>query len=144
MITRYNFKWKEKQFVSSPVKEEWELVTIIEPISFNEDKTIKEYREIEKYVLHKSLWSDFIKSFDLGSISQQIFNHLEKGTPLVTSHVLPDGDYTPEALEKGAAIKMEMAAKGITLEMLVDAFKKANEQPAEESVKVVEKEAVNG
>lgn len=134
MLTRYNYKWTKPEKISCPVKEEWKLVKRIEPISFNEDKTIKEYREIEEYVCSKSKWSDFIESFNLGSVSEQVINHLTKGTPLVTAHTLPDGDYTSDALLKGAAIKREMAAKGITLEMLIDALSSKVEEKKESEV----------
>lgn len=127
MITRYNYKWEKPVKVSTPVREEFELITVIEPISFNDDKTIKEYKEIQKYVCHKTKWSDFIKSFDIGSPSEQVLNHLEKGTPLITGHTLPDGDYTKESLLKGAEIKRVIESNGITLDMIVEAIRKANE-----------------
>lgn len=123
MTTRYNYKWKKPLEKSSPIKEEYELITQIEPISYNEDKTIKEYKEKTIYVVKKSLWSDFIKSYDIGSISEQIMNHLTKGTPLITAHTLPSGDYTPESLLKGAEIVREMQSKGITLDMIEEALK---------------------
>jgi len=122
MITRYNYKWSAPEEKSSPVKLDYELVTLIEPISFNEDKTVKEYREVSKYVIKKSLWADFIKSYDLGTVSDQVMNHITKGTPLVTSSTLPPGDYTPSSLLKGAEIIREMRSKGITLEMLEEAL----------------------
>lgn len=123
LTTRYNRKWSKPAPKSSPVKFEYELVTIIEPVSYNDDKTIKEYKEISKYVIKKSKWSDYIKSFDLGSPSEQILNHLTKGTPLVTGHTLPAGDYTRQNLLKQAEILREMKSKGITLEMLESALK---------------------
>lgn len=137
MTTRYNWKWSAPVKKSEPIKEEWELVTIIEPISFNEDKTIKEYKEVQKYVCHKTKWHDFIKSFDIGSPSEQVMNHLEKGTPLITAHTLPDGDYTKENLLKGAAIKREMESQGITLDMIVEAVKRANEEKKVDESEVV-------
>lgn len=140
MITRYNYEWKKPERVSSPIKEDYELIKIIEPISFNDDKTIKEYKENDSYKLKKSKWCDFIKSFDLGSVSDQVFNHLKKGTPLVTAHTLPSGDYTSESLLKGAEIKREMSSKGITLEMIYDALTKANEKKIDSS----ESEVANG
>lgn len=123
MITRYNFKWTAPKIKRCPVKIEYEYITLIEPISYNEDKTIKEYKEVNKYVEHKSLWKDYIKSFDLGSISDQVINHITKGTPLVTAHTLPAGDYTKDSLLKGAEIVREMRAKGITLDMIESALK---------------------
>lgn len=125
MITRYNYKWQKPVIISEPIKEDYELVRIIEPVSFNEDKSIKEYKERFEYVVKQTKWADFIKSFDIGSISEQVMNHLTKGTPLVTGHTLPHGDYTPEAIEKGAKLKRELESKGITFDMLVSAYKEA-------------------
>lgn len=136
MITRYNYKWKKPERISCPIRYEYELITIIEPISFNDDKSIKEYKEIQKYNVRKSYWKDFIKSFDIGSISEQVMNHLTKGTPLITAHTLPDGDYTSESLIKGAEIVREMRAKGITLGMIEEALaqsKKGEATPVEAS-----------
>lgn len=124
MISRFNRKWTPPVKICCPDKLEYELVTIIEPISFNDDKkTIKEYKEIQKYVVRKTKWKDFIKSFDLGSPSEQVLNHIYKGTPLVTAHTLPAGDYRSETLLKSAEIVREMNSKGITLEMLEEALK---------------------
>lgn len=131
MITRYNRKWSAPEKKSQPIKYEYELVTILEPISFNEDKTIKEYKEVSKYVVKKTKWKDFIKSFDLGSPSEQFLNHLSKGTPLVTAHTLPYGDYTKDNLLKGAEIVREFAKKGITIDMLEAYIKAEKEKPAE-------------
>lgn len=133
MNTRYNFKWTAPKVVESPIKEEFELITLIEPISFNDDKTIKEYKEVQKYVVKKSKWNEFIESYDLGSPNEQLMNHFTKGTPLITSHTLPAGDYTPKSLLKGAEIVREMQAKGITLEMLESAYNEAKSQNAEAS-----------
>lgn len=133
MITRYNRKWSKPIEVSTPYKEEYELITLIEPISYNEDKTVKEYKEISKYVVKKSLWEDYIKSFDIGSIQEQVMNHISKGTPLITAHTLPAGDYTPESLLKGAEIVRQMNAQGVTLEMIESALKsQSNEEAIEE------------
>lgn len=139
MITRYNYKWKMPEKVSSPYRIEYELVTTIEPISFNDDKSIKEYKEISKYVEKKSLWEDYIKSFDLGSISEQVLDHITKGTPLVTAHTLPPGDYTKESLLKGAEIIREMRLKGLTLDDIENAMKLSNDE-----VVSSESEAANG
>ena len=122
MISRYNRKWSAPVLQATPDKIEYELITIIEPISFNPDKTIKEYREKSSYVEKRTKWKDFIKSFDIGSPSEQVMNHLTKGTPLITAHTLPAGDYTPQNLLKGAEIVREMKAKGITLDMIETAF----------------------
>ena len=131
MITRYNRKWEKPEKKSCPIKEEYELIKVIEPISFNEDKTIKEYREIESYKVKKTKWSDFIASFDLGSVSEQVLNHLQKGTPLITAHTLPDGDYTKESIMKGAEIKQVLDSKGITLDMLLEAYNVSLEEKKE-------------
>lgn len=141
MITRYNFEWSAPEKKSCPIKEEFELVTLIEPISFNEDKTIKEYKEISKYVCKKSKWHDFIESFDIGTISEQVMNHITKGTPLVTTHTLPAGDYTPSSLLKGAEIVREMREKGISLAMIEEAMKASSEKKVEEAVVSSESEA---
>lgn len=133
MNIRINNSWTKPVLISCPIKEDYELVKIIEPVSFNEDKTIKEYKERYIYKVTKTKWSDFIKSFDLGTISEQVMNHLTKGTPLVTAHTLPAGDYTSSSLEKGAAIKKEMAEKGITLDMIIEAVKTANKESKVES-----------
>lgn len=135
MTTRYNRKWTPPEHVSCPIKEEYELVVSIEPISFNQDKTVKEYKEISKYVVKKSKWADFIKSYDLGSPSEQVISHLTKGTPLVTAHTLPAGDYTPQSLLKGAEIVREMKAKGVTLEMIEQALALPKDEPKEEEKK---------
>ena len=54
MITRYNFKWSKPDKISCPIKEDFELIKVIEPISFNEDKTINEYKEIGSITLISS------------------------------------------------------------------------------------------
>lgn len=118
MKARYSFKWSKPEEISTPVKVEYEYITQIEPISYNEDKTLKEFKEKTLFVEKKSLWKDYIKSFDLGSISDQVINHITRGTPLVTSHTLPPGDYTNEHLLKSAEVVREMQSKGITLDML--------------------------
>lgn len=96
----------------------------IKAISNNKDGSVKDYVEEFFWKKEKSSWKDFIESYDLGSTSKQVIDHLTKGTPLITAHTLPSGDYTQ--LEKGAEIKREMAEKGITLDMLVQALKEAN------------------
>lgn len=127
MITRYNRKWLAPAVKSCPVKHDYELIKKIIPISFNEDKSVKEYKEEESWVDHKSKWCDYIKSFDIGSPSEQILEHLMKGTPLITAHSLPHGDYTSESLLKGAEIVREMKSKGVTLEMIESALKASTE-----------------
>ena len=45
-------------------------------------------------------------------------NHLTRGTPLITAHTLPEGDYRSQSLLKGAEISNFLNSNGITLEML--------------------------
>lgn len=120
MISRFNRVWKAPIPQSCPIKIEYELVTKIRPISFNEDKSVNEYTEEDIWVERKSKWLDYLKSFDIGSPSEQVINHISKGTPLITAHTLPYGDYTN--LNKGAEIVAEMRKKGITLEMIESAL----------------------
>lgn len=138
MISRFTRKWEKPILHSCPDKVSFELVTQIEPISFNEDKkTVKEYKEIEFYNVKKSKWKDYIKSFDVGSPSEQIMNHLTKGTPLITAHTLPYGDYTPESMQKGQQISAILKEKGISLEQLeeyLNSSKKSVEEVAKDSV----------
>ena len=135
MISRFSRKWTPPITQSCPIRSEFELVTKIQPLSFNEDKSVKEYTEEDIWIVHKSKWSDYIKSFDIGSPSEQVIDHLTKGTPLITAHTLPYGDYTN--LNKGAEIVAEMRKKGITLEMIESALKAEKEKSVEE-VKPVE------
>lgn len=124
MITRFDYKPPKKRDSSNDdefITYSYEKKLI--PLSKNEDGSIDKYEEQTFWKEEKSSWSEYIKSFDLGSVSKQVLDHIEKGTPLITAHTLPAGDYTQ--LEKGASIKREMAEKGITLEMLVEAFKSA-------------------
>lgn len=135
MISRFTRVWTKPIKHSCPIKCEFELVTQIEPISFSEDKkTVKEYKEIESYNVRKTKWKDYIKSFDLGSPSEQVMNHLQKGTPLVTAHTLPYGDYTPESLKKGAEIRNLLNSNGITLDQ-IESYLKSEKSG---STKVVE------
>lgn len=132
MISRYSYKWVEPFKCSTPIKIDYELVKKIVPISFNADKSVKEYIEEEKFVERKSKWSDYIASFDIGSPSEQVLNHLTKGTPLVTTHTLPHADYTQ--LSKGAEALRFLRERGITLDMLNSAL------VAEKNVDVVSNE----
>lgn len=116
MISRYSYKWVEPIKRCTPIKIDYELCTKIVPVSFNDDKSVKEYVEKEFYIERKSKWSDYIKSFDIGSPSEQVLNHLTKGTPLVTTHTLPHADFTQ--LSKGAEALKFLRDKGITLDML--------------------------
>lgn len=105
-------------------------------LSTNKDGSVDKYVEEGYWDEERSSWSDFINSYDLGSVSQQVLSHLEKGTPLVTAHTLPPADYTK--LEKGAEIKKEMAVKGITIDQLVDAITSAMAEKAKASEVVEE------
>lgn len=141
MISRFNYKPIKKR--DSSHDDEFSTFTYekeLEVVSYKEDKkTIDKYREKSFWKKEKNSWSEFIKSYDLGSVQEQVMNHLTKGTPLVTAHVLPPADYTK--LEKGAEIKREMMEKGVSLEMVVAAIKEAL-QPKEE--KVEQQQAVEG
>lgn len=101
-------------------------------ISTQKDGSVDKYEEISEFVEEKSSWSEFVESYNLGSVQEQVMDHITKGTPLVTAHTLPAGDYTQ--LEKGAEIKREMAEKGITLDMITEAVSKAIEQQAQQQV----------
>lgn len=127
MSSRFNWVWEAPPLQESPIKVDVTIKTKINPISFNEDKSVKEYTEENIYVEKKSKWSDYIKSFDIGSPSEQIISHLTKGTPLVTAHTLPYGDYTQANLLKGADIVRQMKASGITLEMIESVLASAND-----------------
>ena len=145
MISRFNYKPLKKRDSSHDDEfSKFSYEKELEVISYKEDKrTIDKYREKTFWKKEKNSWSEFIKSYDLGSVQDQVMNHLTKGTPLVTAHVLPPADYTK--LEKGAEIKREMIEKGISLEMVVSAIKDAlqqKEQPKEE--KVEQQVAVEG
>ena len=120
MISRFSRKWTPPIPQSCPIKVEYELKTKIHPISFNDDKSVKEYTEEGVWIEHKSKWSDYLKSFDIGSPSEQVLEHLTKGTPLITAHTLPYGDYSN--ISKGAEIVAEMRKKGITLDMIESAL----------------------
>lgn len=133
MISRFSRKWTPPITQSCPFRIECELVSKIHPISFNDDKSVKEYTEEDLWITKKSKWSDYIQSFDIGSPSEQIIEHLTKGTPLITAHTLPYGDYTN--LNKGAEIVAEMRKKGITLEMIENALNAEKEKPVDETPK---------
>lgn len=92
-------------------------------LSTQKDGSVDKYVEEGYWEEERSSWSDFINSYDLGSVSEQVLSHIEKGTPLVTAHTLPPADYTK--LEKGAEIKREMSQKGISFDQLVDAVTSA-------------------
>lgn len=138
MISRFSRKWEAPIPQSCPIKVEYELVNKIHPLSFNGDKSVKEYTEEDIWIPKKSKWSDYLKSFDIGSPSEQVLNHLSKGTPLITAHTLPYGDYTN--LNKGAEIVAEMRKKGITLEMIETALKAEKDKPVEEVKSIKEGE----
>ncbi len=130
MITRFNYVLpKLRDSSHDDERFIWKLVKTIRVLSTNKDGSVDKYVEDDVWVKEKDSWSEFIKSYDLGSVSEQVINHITKGTPLVTAHTLPAGDYTK--LEKGAEIKREMAQKGITLEMLVQALNEAGKPEKE-------------
>lgn len=131
MNTRFNYKLPEPRDSSQDdVRIIWKYVKKIKVLSTQKDGSVDNYVEEGVWVKEKDSWSEFIKSFSLGSVSDQMINHVNNGTPLVTAHTLPAGDYTK--LEKGAEIKREMAEKGITYEMLVQAIKEANSPKVDE------------
>lgn len=102
-------------------------------ISKHEDGSVDKYEKRPFWKKVKNSWKEYISTFDLGSVSQQVMDHITKGTPLVTAHTLPSADYTQ--LEKGASIKREMAEKGISLDEIVSAVKSSlaeQEQPKEQ------------
>lgn len=120
MITRFNYQPVSKRDSSKDddfYKCSYEKK--IHVLSTQKDGSVDKYVEKHFWKKEKCSWKDFIKSYDIGSVSEQVLNHLSKGTPLVTAHTLPAGDYTQ--IEKGAQIKREMAEKGLTLEMIVNA-----------------------
>ena len=145
MITRYNRKWKKPEKKSCPEFVEYELIEQVKPLSYQDEaKTIvKEFETITIYKEKKRNWSDFIKSYDIGSVSEQVISHIKKGTPLITGHTLPPGDYTPESLKKGADIIRAMAENGITLEMLEEAYKAGDNSSQSEDKQVENKEGEN-
>lgn len=121
MISRFNYIPMPKRDTSKDdILIRHKLVKQLKVISTNKDGSVDKYLESSKWVEEKSSWKDFIKSYDLGSVSEQMINHLTKGTPLVTAHTLPAGDYT--SIGRGAEVKREMAEKGITLEMIYAAL----------------------
>lgn len=134
MITRFNYVLPEPRDASQDdVFYKWSLEKKIRVLNTQKDGSVDNYVEEEFWKKEKCSWRDFIESYNLGSVQEQVMNHLTKGTPLVTAHTLPAGDYTK--LEKGAEINREMKEKGITIEMLVEAFNKANGISAAEEVK---------
>lgn len=127
MITRYNYKWVKPVRISDSIKEDYELIKKIVPVSFNEDKSVKEYTEEISYKCTRSKWSDFVKSFDIGSVSDQVMSHLTKGTPLITAHTLPAGDYTHDAILKAAEFKRKLDESGLTIDELVSILNKKSD-----------------
>lgn len=130
MISRFDYE-EPKQRDSSHDDEmkKYSYEKRMKVLSKNKDGSVDKYIEENYWKEEKSSWSDYINSFNLGSPQEQMINHLTKGTPLVTAHTLPAGDYTK--LMKGAEIRREMQEKGITLEMIIQAL-------SEESSKVIE------
>lgn len=122
MISRFKYEpVKERDSSNDNFFRTYKLIKQIKVLSTNKDGSVDKYTEKSVWKEEKSSWLDFIKSYDLGSVSEQVINHLTKGTPLVTAHTLPAGDYT--SIGKGAEIKHEMAEKGITLDMVIQAVK---------------------
>lgn len=133
MITRFNYvKVNPRDSSTDDIFFKFSYVKRIKVLSTNKDGSVDKYVEQSFWKKEKCSWKDFIASYDLGSVSEQVINHISKGTPLVTAHTLPAGDYTQ--IEKGAQIKREMAEKGVTLEMLTQAFIEANKKASETSV----------
>ena len=125
MITRWNYQAPPKRDSSQDdIFYTYKLVKKIKPITTNKDGSVKDYTEEEYWEKEKNSWKEYSDSFSLGSVHEQVLNHLQKGTPLITAHTLPDGDYTQ--LEKGAKIRKELAEKGLTLDMIMEAFKTAS------------------
>lgn len=139
MNTRFNYvKPEPRDNSQDDVFYKWTLEKKIRVLNTQKDGSVDNYVEEEIWKKEKCLWSEFIKSYDFGSVQEQVIDHLTKGTPLVTAHTLPSGDYT--RLQKGAEIKKEMVEKGITLEMLIDALKSQSSSGNEE----VKGDDVNG
>lgn len=139
MISRFNYvKPKKRDSSKDDEFENYEYVKRIRVISTNKDGSVDKYVEECVWTSEKSSWKDFIKSYDLGSVSKQVMDHLSKGTPLVTAHTLPPADYTK--IGKGAEIKREMEQKGITLDMVKQALSEmlVSKEVKKEEVKLVE------
>lgn len=129
MITRFNYvKPQTRDSSHDDEFKTYEYKTRIKVLSTHKDGSVDKYIEESYFEEESSSWSDYINSFNLGSVSEQVMNHLSKGTPLVTAHVLPSADYTK--LEKGAEIKREMTEKGISFDMIVKAVQEAMEKKA--------------
>lgn len=139
MNTRFNYIAPTPRDSSNDdIFYKWSLKKKIRVLSTQKDGSVEDYIEEDFWDKEKCSWKEFIESFNIGSVQDQVMNHLTKGTPLITAHTLPAGDYTQ--LEKGAEIKREMAAKGITLDMLVEAYAKEIAAKSE----AVKGEDVNG
>lgn len=133
MITRANYKPVEKRDTSKDDEfSNYSYEKKIIVLSTNKDGSVDKFVEKNFWKEEKSSWSKYVESFNLGSVQEQVMDHLTKGTPLVTAHTLPAADYTK--LEKGAEIKREMSEKGISLEMLVQAFNDAMNNKSVEKV----------
>lgn len=133
MITRFKYvPVKPRDTSSDDIFYKYSYEKKIKVLTKNDDGSVKDYVEEHFWKKEKNSWKEFIDSYDIGSVEEQVINHLTKGTPLVTAHTLPAGDY--RNLEKGAEIKREMAQKGITLEMLVNAINEEMSKKAETKV----------
>lgn len=131
MNSRFNYKFIKKRDCSKDDEfSSFKLLKKINVLSTSKDGSVEKYTESSVWKEEKSSWKDFIKSYDLGSVSDQVINHLIRGTPLITAHVLPSGDYSSIGL--GAEIVQEMESKGITLDMIVSAVNKSIQPIVEE------------
>lgn len=121
MVTRFNYKPVEKRDSS---KDDcfslWKYQKKIHVLSKNEDGSVDKYTEESFWKEEKSSWSDYMKSFRIGSVQEQVMNHIKKGTPLITAHTLPNMDYTK--LQLGAEVKKELEEKGLTVDMIAQSI----------------------
>ena len=132
MNSRFNYKPIKKRDSSKDDEfSKFDYVKKMRVISTQKDGSVDKYEEEGFFKEEKSSWSEFINSYNLGSVSEQVLDHISKGTPLVTAHTLPSADYTQ--LEKGARIKREMAEKGITFDSLVESLISAMKRKTEVS-----------
>lgn len=123
MNTRVNYKLpKQRDNSHDDEFSKYDYKSKMRVLSTQKDGSVDKYEETSEFVEEKSSWSEFIGSYNLGSIQEQVMDHITKGTPLVTAHTLPAGDYTK--LEKGAEIKREMQEKGITVDMIIEGVSK--------------------
>lgn len=137
MNSRFNYLFIKKRDRSKDDEfSSFKLIKKINVLSTAKDGSVEKYIETSAWKEEKSSWKDFIKSYDLGSVSDQVINHLTRGTPLITAHVLPSGDYSSIGL--GAEVVKEMQSKGITLDMIVQAINESVQVKAQETKVVKE------